>query len=816
MPRQSIGDAFVTLRPDGSSFAADTKRVLTTALGTGLGVLGANGIQKAMTGVKDAFRASTDEAREAVREMNLTNQVLHTTGGVANVTAAQVEKLAQSLARKVGVDDEVIQQAERTLLSFTALHNEVGKGNDVFNRATKAAADLSAFFGRDMQQSAIQVGRALQNPLTGLTALQRVGVTFTQSQRDQIQALAESNHLLDAQRMILDALEGKFGGAAAAAANPADKLHASVKELEETVGTALLPVIDKVDVGLGGVIDAFNALPGPVRTAGATIAAAGGAALVTAVAVSKLSTALEGTAFAAAATRLGALGLAAVPVVAPLVAVAGAVYEIGYAADNVSKRVGQTLDSVTSSIAATNGQVTASSRSAIAAYLQINEASQAFTESGKNVDQFIAAARGGDDAVRAFVESMGRGPTATKTLTEELLVLAHAIDAGDMQGQQLAGILGDVGDQAAAAATSVESLSDAFDNHLGKLLNQLGADQSVTSAEGSLADAITNTGNAAEGSSAKTKTWADALSEVFDAIVNVERAHLSSSRSLKTLNDQIASQTRGAYNQAHNIVALNGQQAASADDVHSSLLDVVSAREAEVEAEAQSGEIANTVQARHQALIDKLLDLRNQYPALAGDIDRYIDAAKKIPELPLADVAEKTAKKQTDLAGATLAVVDALGRQAKADDDPINGLNTMNTQLGNLMDKYRNFPAVVAILQQALGAALATEEQIIHDMLAGQSPESALSAIALLGSAGAVPGRAIGGPVYAGESYWVGEKGPELFTPSGAGSITANGALGAGGPMIGTLQIVTKDTPNRIGGAVTQALRDSAYLLGVG
>lgn len=42
----------------------------------------------------------------------------------------------------------------------------------------------------------------------------------------------------------------------------------------------------------------------------------------------------------------------------------------------------------------------------------------------------------------------------------------------------------------------------------------------------------------------------------------------------------------------------------------------------------------------------------------------------------------------------------------------------------------------------------------------------------------AVPAMALGGPVSAGSSYLVGERGPELFTPSSSGTITPNGAGG--------------------------------------
>jgi phage-related minor tail protein len=44
-----------------------------------------------------------------------------------------------------------------------------------------------------------------------------------------------------------------------------------------------------------------------------------------------------------------------------------------------------------------------------------------------------------------------------------------------------------------------------------------------------------------------------------------------------------------------------------------------------------------------------------------------------------------------------------------------------------------------------------------------------------------LPGRAIGGPVSAGSPYMVGERGPEMFIPATAGSITPNNKLGGGG-----------------------------------
>jgi len=66
--------------------------------------------------------------------------------------------------------------------------------------------------------------------------------------------------------------------------------------------------------------------------------------------------------------------------------------------------------------------------------------------------------------------------------------------------------------------------------------------------------------------------------------------------------------------------------------------------------------------------------------------------------------------------------------------------------------------------------------------LASGGELSGLSVFDLLTLSG-IPGgaRAAGGPVSGGESYLVGEKGPEIFTPASSGMITANSAIGGGG-----------------------------------
>jgi hypothetical protein len=74
----------------------------------------------------------------------------------------------------------------------------------------------------------------------------------------------------------------------------------------------------------------------------------------------------------------------------------------------------------------------------------------------------------------------------------------------------------------------------------------------------------------------------------------------------------------------------------------------------------------------------------------------------------------------------------------------------------------------------------------------------------------AAPRRAHGGPVNAGQTYMVGEQGPELFTPQRSGAIIPNGAMGGG--ATNNITINTAADPNAVVQAVKQFLRMNGSL----
>jgi len=211
-------------------------------LGKSLAIGAAAGGAAAVTFGAGAIKA----AEEAEQVQKRVGAIIKATGGSAGVTAKQIDKFASTQQGLVGVDDEVLKKSYGILLTFKNVRNEAGKGNDIFNRTAKSLADLSAAGFGSTDSAAKAMGKALQDPVKGITALSRAGVTFTQAQKDQIKGFVESGDLLSAQKVILGEVEGQVGGTAAAGVTASEKMKIAFGELQEKIGKKLLPVFEKV------------------------------------------------------------------------------------------------------------------------------------------------------------------------------------------------------------------------------------------------------------------------------------------------------------------------------------------------------------------------------------------------------------------------------------------------------------------------------------------------------------------------------------------------------------------------------------------
>lgn len=211
-------------------------------LSLGKTILGGAGVAV----VGQQLTSALNDAREAEKINRVTAQLVEQTGGAANLTADQVARLSERLSQKIGVDDDLIQANANVLLSFKNVADQAGAGNDVFTQAIGLSQDMATVMGTDAKSATMQLAKALNDPTKGMSALSEAGIAFTKQQQDQIRALQESGDLLGAQKIILAEVTGEVGGAAEAAADPMDKLGVTIGNLKERLGTALIPILNKV------------------------------------------------------------------------------------------------------------------------------------------------------------------------------------------------------------------------------------------------------------------------------------------------------------------------------------------------------------------------------------------------------------------------------------------------------------------------------------------------------------------------------------------------------------------------------------------
>jgi hypothetical protein len=191
-------------------------------------------------GLMSTVKAAEEAQVANKRLQNVLNQM-----GYGEATK-RVLDYADSLSKQIGKEDESIKLVQAKLATFKNLTATINTTNGAFDRATKAAFDLSAAGFGEAEQSATALGKALQDPIKGITALSRSGVTFTDVEKQKIKALVESGKLLEAQDVLLKAIESQVGGTAEATATASEKMSVRFGEMKEAIGNQLLPAFERI------------------------------------------------------------------------------------------------------------------------------------------------------------------------------------------------------------------------------------------------------------------------------------------------------------------------------------------------------------------------------------------------------------------------------------------------------------------------------------------------------------------------------------------------------------------------------------------
>jgi hypothetical protein len=169
------------------------------------------------------------------------------------------EKLEELQAVADQLDLGTLFNSEDFNKGFALLTSFKAIGVDSYERVSKAAADLATITGTDLKSAQLQLAKALENPVEGMSALSRSGTTFTKTQKDFVKALVESNQALEAQNYILSIVEGQYKGAAKAAAGgyagALDTLSKRWRDVNEQIGEVIQPAATAFLNGLAGYLE---------------------------------------------------------------------------------------------------------------------------------------------------------------------------------------------------------------------------------------------------------------------------------------------------------------------------------------------------------------------------------------------------------------------------------------------------------------------------------------------------------------------------------------------------------------------------------
>ena len=178
----------------------------------------------AFVAVGFALRKVIKDVAGAEQQFFKLQAILRATGNSAGLSLQEIETLSQEIGIATLASTQKVRDAAGILLTFKSIQG------DVFKNALRLTQDLSEVGFGDLRTASMQLGKALEEPIVGLGALRRVGVSFTEAQKEQIRVLDMTGRKAEAQEIILKALNSQVGGAGV---NAARGLSGAIDSLSE-------------------------------------------------------------------------------------------------------------------------------------------------------------------------------------------------------------------------------------------------------------------------------------------------------------------------------------------------------------------------------------------------------------------------------------------------------------------------------------------------------------------------------------------------------------------------------------------------------
>ncbi len=261
------------------------------------------------------LKQGIDEAKEAQETMRAAT----TTFGEGSAALKKITEDADKFGKAISVDNDVIIQ----------LATQLGSRLPADSKASSAALvnlafDVSAYTGGALSAEAItgKLAKAFADGKLKASELTKIVPDLDAATYAMAETMSAAGDNQGALNLLIEAGQKKYGDAAESNVTASQRLDVTLANLKETIGTKLLPTIEKLIGFVTTAIEKFTELPGPVQNVilGLTALVAIGGPVLTFLASAKVALATLGI---TSTTSAGGIGLATIATNLLKIALAG-------------------------------------------------------------------------------------------------------------------------------------------------------------------------------------------------------------------------------------------------------------------------------------------------------------------------------------------------------------------------------------------------------------------------------------------------------------------------------------------------------------
>lgn len=200
--------------------------------------------------------AGIHEFHELEQSMKQTELAYKLAGKRIGLTFKEIDEAVENLEQHSAFDKaDIFKNVTSQLLAYKNLNGET------FLKVQQTVIDFAAKANMSLSGSARALGMALENPTQGMLRLRRAGILLSDVEKASIITLQKSNHLHEAQALLLAIVQSKVKGAANAMADNAfTRFERGLRNFKEEIGKAILPTVSIFINLIASLFQKFNHL----------------------------------------------------------------------------------------------------------------------------------------------------------------------------------------------------------------------------------------------------------------------------------------------------------------------------------------------------------------------------------------------------------------------------------------------------------------------------------------------------------------------------------------------------------------------------